>query len=401
MTTAHCEVEGRHASRSPARLGSPSRLRASLLFAAVGGGCIAATALAPDAAIAWGGLYAGACLAWGGYRSRSARTPTSPIPTDGAEAPPLDALCLTVLPVWSRQMQGARDQLTGAMDELTSQFAHMSRRLREASEGAASERGEELLGVLRQVQDELLRWLDDMNGALHARGELLTGVMSMTRFIDELHEMAAQVGAIARQTNLLSINAAIEAARAGESGRGFAVVAQEVRTLSTQSGNAGDRIDKVVQQISASFARAHTDLEVFSRSDQATAEQANATIKGVVQRMHDAVEAVMQRSQALSDESQAVRQEIDRVLVAVQSQDRINQVLEHTQADQDRLIETLRSKQYVTSPNVLETHAWVEHLRQTYTTAEEQAAHSGLPVSRAKSAASVQTPSVAEDVTFF
>lgn len=43
------------------------------------------------------------------------------------------------------------------------------------------------------------------------------------------------VQAIAKQTNLLSLNSAIEAARAGEAGRGFAVVAEEIKKLATQS----------------------------------------------------------------------------------------------------------------------------------------------------------------------
>lgn len=64
-----------------------------------------------------------------------------------------------------------------------------------------------------------------------------------------INRMVQRVTELAKQTNLLALNAAIEAARAGEQGRGFAVVADEVRALAIKSSEAAGEIGQITSKI--------------------------------------------------------------------------------------------------------------------------------------------------------
>jgi methyl-accepting chemotaxis protein len=99
-------------------------------------------------------------------------------------------------------------------------------------------RAEELAARSQEAGHQGLKAVQDTGRAMEAIEESSSKVNRIITVITD----------IARQTNLLSLNAAIEAAKAGAMGKGFAVVAEEVRKLAERSGTAAKEITALIQE---------------------------------------------------------------------------------------------------------------------------------------------------------
>ena len=86
---------------------------------------------------------------------------------------------------------------------------------------------------------DLFKAVEGMVGEVNKTATLMQTANTETK---EMSSMIAVIAKIARQTNMLALNASIEAARAGQHGKGFAVVAEEVRNLAKSSNEAAERI---------------------------------------------------------------------------------------------------------------------------------------------------------------
>jgi methyl-accepting chemotaxis protein len=95
---------------------------------------------------------------------------------------------------------------------------------------------EQNTGNTRQTEEIAVESLNSINLSNQSVLETIAAMRNIT-------EKAMLIIGIAKNTDILAINAAIEAARAGQLGKGFAVVASEIRALAENTKNASEQID--------------------------------------------------------------------------------------------------------------------------------------------------------------
>ncbi|HEX9081717.1 MAG TPA: methyl-accepting chemotaxis protein, partial [Holophagaceae bacterium] len=142
----------------------------------------------------------------------------------------------------------ATEELSASLDSMTDTSRHQ-----EAAGEVMASGMTELATSVSQIADharqvELQADETDRTAAEEERaGDDLSSAMQGIRdSTDQMGMAVTVIREIARQTNLLSLNAAIEAAKAGHQGAGFAVVAEEVRKLAERSAEAAREITELI-----------------------------------------------------------------------------------------------------------------------------------------------------------
>ncbi len=330
---------------------------------------------------------AGCLLALQGLLARQGQEPAD---ATAARHRQLTARLDEAATTWATHVSTAQTQLRDAVEQMLASFGDILQQL-DGLAGPGDGNGEARLALLAHCDEQLRGLLRNFDGFVQSRDETLGTVRTLGEASGRLHTMAEDVSSLARQTNLLSINAAIEAARAGPAGRGFAVVASEVRRLSAESGDTGRRIggqltdfnERMQQALRQATSQAAQDAQAIQASEQ--------TVGEVVAQVNATVAALQQRSAEQSTQGELVRAQVEQLLMAFQFQDRVHQILDQLRGSMAQAAAVLQES--AAADQAPDADHWRELLAAGYTTAEQRAVSHGQPVQA--------TPARNLETTFF
>ena len=245
----------------------------------------------------------------------------------------------------SRQVDGL---LNTAIDQLTASFTNLNRLIGRQiniaasltdrySDSDASEGGMNFQQFVVTTQQTLGLFVDSTIETSRTSMELVDSIDRITHKIGEIVKSTSDMDSIAKQTNLLALNAAIEAARAGEAGRGFAVVADEVRALSTRSSVFSEEIRTHINTVHKELQQADTAISHLAAKDMSFAMTSKKQVQGMLENLELMNGKTVHAVEELQQVSQAVADDVNTAITALQFQDLSSQLLAQVRKHAEQL----------------------------------------------------------------
>lgn len=281
----------------------------------------------------------------------------------------------TVVPVWQRNVDAAREHAQNSANQLLESFAAIIDHLDSATQGTAKSMGAksaDMDELLAQHAPQIETLLATTRRVVRLKDHLVSGVEDLSGTLDDMQRLAREVQTISRATHLLALNASVEATRAANGGDGFAVVAKEVRQLAGEARQAGLKLGEHVQTLQHRLRGLQRQARQDDTDDDELERQADENARAVLRALLGSTGEYLRTTVALQQSSRAVQRDLERILVSLQSQDRLSQMLTAVTDDMQRLSGWIEgdADALAASPT-----RWLERLEQSYTMEEQRTTH--------------------------
>ncbi len=283
----------------------------------------------------------------------------------------LQKLCKAVVPLWDGHIKRARIVTEKNIESLSQKFSALSESI-DQSINTTSEfsQSQTTVKLLEDSHEQLNNIASLLRVSMNEKLVLIKAISDLSAHTNELKSMAEVVSEIAREINMVSINAAIEAAHVGDAGRGFAAVAKAVRQLSMNVELTGKKISTNVLSVNEAINETINISQAFETKDYQVLADTESIINKVIHQFRGEANKLIDSREELNKKNINVKHNISEVLVSLQFQDRVSQMLEQVQNDLKKLNQTFDDE----SPD-LDSETWLASMASKYTTPDQFKVH--------------------------
>ncbi|TAN66791.1 MAG: hypothetical protein EPN17_13130 [Methylobacter sp.] len=278
----------------------------------------------------------------------------------------LERLLLTISPILSQHVMASREHTEQEIISLTSRFSGMVNDLKQivdSADNTLNGQHDHLESITNTTRDLLQPVLESLRRIHQVEHGVMGEIQKLSGYMSGLNATAAEVHNLAGQINRL----ANEASSVGE--QGFAVVAGNARKLADDALQIDQRLTNNATDIIAAVNATVTVSESAGQVDDSTLFQAETNINQTLSQLRLALIHYRDDIEALRNNAEQIRGEINNVLVALQFQDRVSQILtqvENNLLNLQKTIEKIQKQGRNRDGNMLRVDEAVEHIEENY-----------------------------------
>jgi methyl-accepting chemotaxis protein len=212
-----------------------------------------------------------------------------------------------------------------SLEAIVQEAQAYAQRARSTLEGIAGSDDQRGIAELIASQNHILEsFIQEMRAQIERQAEVARAAL---RSSSQIASLGNEIGAVAFQSRLLSLNASIEAGRMGPQGRAFGVIAAEMTKLSQQVESTSKAVNELVSVLSATLPNVFDAAEEMRGTSETFITEIGGSISQVDQEVKQLADAVQQTLHAGDRCIAAILSHSQDALSSLQFQDPVAQGL--------------------------------------------------------------------------